>query len=143
MKGTVRRFSGGPSFQAPLLNISVPTTESIHFHHLMDMPLPFATDAAARLPYCHLPIMISKSFLEDGEWAGFYCTSFGSQSPHFDSPMRNIHFQVDDFGSTRHTLIIQANGVDSVGEFTLLGRMATDIGNMQFSKTYTGGTPQW
>ncbi len=55
-RGIVRNSWAAPSSPG----ISVPTTENIEFFSLMDMPLPFVADGAAKLPYCHLATMTSK-----------------------------------------------------------------------------------
>ena len=144
-KGTIREMNhlGIHSESAPPVQISVPTTESIRFRSFMDMPLPFAADIATALPFCHLASMTSKSFIEEGEWAGFYSMSIGPLHPRpFDPPMRGIRFQVcDDPELPARTL--DAKGEDGVGSFRLFGKIALNTGEITLEKQYDGQGPHW
>ncbi|KAL9579461.1 MAG: hypothetical protein Q9212_005095 [Teloschistes hypoglaucus] len=133
------------SYRSSADDIAVPTTESIDFHHLMDIPLPFTTDATARFQYCHLPKMTSKHFLEDGEWAGVYYahTRNGSNFPRFAPPMRNVRFQANLDPAQPRFVILEAGGRNALGEFSLQGRMEKESGQMTLKQVYTGGTPKW
>ena len=65
----LRRSSSPPSSPPPV----VPFVKEIPFHEIMDLPLPFSDKAVDRFQWCHMPIMTSKAFVEDGDWIG--CTS--------------------------------------------------------------------
>jgi hypothetical protein len=137
-RGIVRNSWAAPSSPG----ISVPTTESIEFFSLMDMPLPFVADGAAKLPYCHIATMTSKHFLEEGEWAGFYTVSTGAHELHIDWPMRGMRFRVCD-DPERPWRHLQAYGNDGIGDFSLSSSMASATGEMTMVKAYTGGTLRW
>lgn len=126
-------------------DIAVPATETIDFHHLMDMPLPFTTDATAQFQYCHLPKMTSKHFLEDGEWAGVYYarTRGGSNFPRFAPPMHNVRFRVNLDPAQPFFVSLEASGRNGLGEFSLRGRMEKESGQMTLEQVYTGGTQKW
>lgn len=135
VKGTIQR-PWPWSYPASQATVSIPTTESLDFCSIMDMPLPFAADIATRLPFCHLATMTSKSYVEDGEWVGFYNTSFGSPEVLFDMPMHGIRFQLRNDR-------LEASGEDGVGGFQLFGQLVLDTGEMSLTKRYNSGQPEW
>lgn len=140
-KGTVRETcKDTPSPQKP--KISVPTTENINFFDLMDILLPFAADGPAKIPYCHLPIMTSKAFLEEREWEGFCTLSNGIYELRIEYPMRGMRFVVSD-DPERPWQTLQANGEDGISTFSLSGRLAPDTGELRMVKAYTDGTLEW
>lgn len=124
----------------PPTEIVVPTTESINFHHLMDMPPPFATNTLSDFRFCHLSKMISKSYFEDGEWVGFYYTAFSRFEPrHFHPPMRNVRF-ITNFDPARtpsHSL--SARGQDATGQFSLQARLEDESGKISVNQKYAVG----
>lgn len=140
-KGTVREtWKNTPSPQRP--EISVPTTESIYLFDLMAIPLPFAADGPAKIPYCHLATMTSKAFLEEREWEGFCTLSDGICELRIEHPMRGMRFVVSD-DPERSWQNLQAYGDDGIGTFSLSGRLASDTGEFRMVKAYTDGTLEW
>ena len=121
----------------------VPTTETIDFHRLMDMPLPFASDTATALPLCHIAVMTSKCFLEEGEWTGVCSQSFHpSRAMRFSPPMRGMRFQTyDDLHQPVRNL--QTKGEDSVGSFHLRGKINLNSGEMMLEKQQEGRSHCW
>lgn len=131
-------------FWSPSTKVSVPTSTSILFHLMMDVPLPFSPNAAINFASCHLAKMTTADFLEDGDWAGFYSVPYRRGiSPSFDPPMRGIHFVVTANTDGRGLLVLQSRGEDSVGTFDLEGILAPETGYIAMSKTYSGGSPMW
>ena len=68
--------------------MSIPTSNSVPLHSIMDIPIPFSNSAAMDLASCHIAKMTTADFLEDGEWAGvlFNVSRFG-WIPTFPSPI--------------------------------------------------------
>jgi len=137
--GTVRQTKAAP-FARRRPDISVPTTESISFFNLMDMPLPFAADGAAKLPYCHLATMTSKAFLEEQEWAGFCAFSPRPHELLVEWPMHGMRFVVSDHPDG---LSLQTKGDDGRGGFLLYGRMTPDTGEMTLVRAYLDIEFRW
>lgn len=124
--------------------VSVPTSTSIPFHSMMDVPLPFSPDAAIKFASCHLAKMATLDFLEDGEWAGFYTVPQGRDHlPSFDPPMHNIHFVDASWGGDQNIQPLEGWGDDPVGPFGLEGQLAPETGHILMKKTYSGGFPVW
>ena len=61
--------------------MACPVPSQIPFSSMMDLPLPFSSDAAKAFATCHLVKMTKVKFLQDGEWTGVF-------SVHYD---RNIN----------------------------------------------------
>lgn len=53
-------------------SVAIPTSTSIPFHLMMDVPLPFFPDAPAKVATCHLATTTTVDFLKDGEWTGLH-----------------------------------------------------------------------
>lgn len=128
-----------------MLSIAVPTSTSIPFHLMMDVPLPFSPGAEMELASCHLAKMTTAGFLEDGEWAGFYSTSYGARGgpANFDPPMHGIRFATTTNSDSSATIDLHATGEDGVGTFSLDGKLLPVTGQMTFTKRYFGGFPKW
>lgn len=113
-----------------------PKLEKIPLKELLDFGLPFS-----ELPtYGKLPMIISRSFLEDGEWVGYYNLGMDIMNASIDPPMQRIRFQteeVDEHGKIK----LKSSGVDRVGGFDLTGWVRRD-GKVRINKDYAPG-PQW
>jgi hypothetical protein len=118
-----------------------PSSFDIPFLSFMDLPLPFSSDAAKEFGLCHLRTMTRPEFLEDGEWAGYYC--YSSPTPRvidFDAPMLGIRFVTRRSNVNSTTLGLSAAGVDSIGGFSLHGEIDVESGVATMRKQYVTGT---
>ncbi|KAK6542521.1 hypothetical protein TWF694_006472 [Orbilia ellipsospora] len=145
-----------------------PSGFEIPFESFMKLPEPFGDPAD--FVWCHLEIMTSKEFLEDGEWMGFYTYR---EYNRFDPAMFGLKFKVvepgeyeisrddctDDYDPNEWKTIdtenaevvhITAAGEDGVGEFKLFGQILRNTGKFVFTKIYVrdhdGGKqkgPKW
>ena len=122
--------------------IAVPTPTDIPLHLMLDVPLPFTSSAPMEILSCHLAKMTTVDFLEDGEWAGFYSVS-NSQFVYFDPPMHGIRFVATAQCGDPTVLSLQGSGEDDIGTFDLEGKLASETGNINLRKTYSGGSPAW
>ena len=113
----------------------VPTSTSIPFHSMMDIPLPFSSDAATKFASCHVANMTAGDFLADGEWAGFYSMSLDSGNVNF-GPMLYIRFSATTHSEGSTILDLHGTGMDAQGHFDLGGKIATDTGQISLRKTY-------
>ncbi|KAL8777066.1 MAG: hypothetical protein Q9194_002774 [Teloschistes cf. exilis] len=121
------------------VEIVVPTTESINFHHLMDMPPPFATNTLSDFRFCHLTKMISKSYFEDGEWVGFYYTTFSRfDPPHFLPPIRNVRFITNFDPARTPSRFLSARGQDATGQFSLQAGLEDESGKIHVNQKHLG-----
>lgn len=113
-----------------------PKADRIPLRELLDFGLPFTNLP----PGGKLPMIISRSFLEDGEWVGYYSLRMDIMGASIDPPMKRIRFQteeVDDHGK----IMLKSRGVDMVGGFDLTGWITTE-GKVRLNKDYAVG-PQW
>lgn len=123
--------------------LAVPDSYSIPFSDFMDLPLPFTEDATENFATCHLRQMTEPSFLEDGEWAGYYSVDIGEESTTtFDPPMHNIRFIVGE-PNEESLPIVGTGGRDGVGSFTLDGVMDSNTGALMIKKDYDNYGPHW
>ena len=124
--------------------VTVPTSTSIPFHFMMDVPLPFSPNAAIKFASCHLAKMTTVDFLEDGEWAGYYSLRhWRDERVPFDPPMHGIRFVGTTNSDSTTTLNLRGTGEDAVGAFDLEGKLAPETGHLVLRKTYSGGSPVW
>ncbi|CAD6574884.1 MAG: hypothetical protein ASARMPRED_006960 [Alectoria sarmentosa] len=118
-----------------VLVIPVPTSTSIPFHSMMDVPLPFSPNATTELASCHLAKMTTADFLEDGEWAGYYSYGLGG-SGGFDPPMHSIRFVATANSDSPTTLNLHGVGTDGIGSFDLDGKLVPETGQVLLKKVY-------
>lgn len=118
-----------------------PTTLNIPFHSFMDLPLPFSPNANEAFATCHLRTMTSTEFLQDGEWAGYYCFNGlrNQENVHFDPPMTGIRFVACEHDTEPKRLFLVAAGIDSVGSFHLQGDIDSETGKVMIMKQYSNG----
>lgn len=141
---------------APLVRTSqrVPLTHAYAPPETCDIP--FASLVRSSPPFCDLSDMaftsqyvgslVKSSFLEDGEWVGFYCHSMGlsdDMHPMLDPEMKGIHFEAVGEDPGGALLVTSSNGQDSVGNFNLWGSISSDSGLLMMFKSYQGGHPRW
>jgi hypothetical protein len=96
----------------------------IPFQSFMHLPIPFSKPPLNNLQSSYLPTMTSKSFLEDGEWVGYYTVPSTPLNPaRFDTPVHGIKFvtRPDPLGDA---FKIKGSGKDSHGDFELVGLIA-------------------
>jgi hypothetical protein len=106
----------------------------IPFQSFLNLPVPFSKSPLNNLQSSYLPTMTSKSFLEDGEWVGYYTVASTPLNPaRFDTPVHGIKFvtRPDPLGDA---LKIKATGKDSHGDFELVGLIAFD-GKVELKKS--------
>jgi hypothetical protein len=124
-----------------------PTTSRIPFASFMSLPLPFTPALAAATRPGNS--MITKGFLEDGEWQGYYSynptfASIGipiNRVPcRFDAPMRKIRFEVLN---TDSNLARATNGMDGIGPFGLDGTIELKTGKVHLVKQYLHSQLKW
>lgn len=132
-----------PGGSSRILAVAVPTSTSIPFHLMMDVPLPFSPNAGMELASCHLARMTTADFLEDGEWAGFYTIPNGPYSVIFDPPMHGIRFVVTANNDSPTTLNLHGTGEDGISTFDLDGKISPTTGQIILKKVYFGGAPAW
>ena len=125
-------------------SMAVPTSSSIPFHLMMDLPLPFSPSATTEFATCHLAKMTTADFLEDGEWTGFYSlSSIRQDTIAFDPPMHGIQFVATPQGGSSRTLKLRATGEDGIQAFDLEGEIVSETGRITLEKRYLGGHPTW
>jgi hypothetical protein len=98
----------------------------IPFQSFMNLPVPFSNSPLNNLQSSYLPTMTSKSFLEDGEWVGYYTVASTPLNPaRFDTPVHGIKFvtRPDPLGDA---FKINGTGKCSHGDFELVGLIAFD-----------------
>jgi hypothetical protein len=109
---------------SPTLTQAILPPSRIPFQSFMNLPVPFSKPPLNNLQSSYLPTMTSKSFLEDGEWVGYYTVMSTPLNPaRFDTPVHGIKFvtRPDPLGDA---LKIKATGKDSHGDFELAGLIA-------------------
>lgn len=124
--------------------LSVPTSNSIPFHSIMDAPLPFSPNATIDLASCHLAKMATTDFLGDGEWARYYSRSEGpGEYQHFYPSIRRIQIVATAGSDSASTLNLHGTGKDGIGAFDLDGKtLVLEIGQILLRKVYVRG-PVW
>ena len=91
--------------------MSIPTSNSVPLHSIMDIPIPFSNSAAMDLASCHTAKMTTAAFLEDGEWAGYYSTSHASGGyQHFHPPLHGIRIVATAGSDSASTLSLHGIG---------------------------------
>jgi hypothetical protein len=126
-----------------------PLPSRIPFRDLLDIPKPLQDDSATKFTTAHMERMTSAEFLQSGEWTGLYCYgSSTTQTITFDSPMCQIHFDVDGVREDQHSggetvlLVTSRTGKDAVGPFTLSGEVSQS-GAVRMYKSYTNSGFGW
>lgn len=118
--------------------LAVPTSTSIPFHSMMDIPLPFSPGAATKFASCHVAKMTTVDFLADGEWAGVISMSLGQDGADiFYPPMHDVHFSATASSEDPTILELHGTGVDAAGHFDLRGKVATDTGQISLRQKFT------
>jgi hypothetical protein len=121
------------------VNILPPSPGKMPLWTLMGLPMPFS--AVHSLDDGFLKTMTSTSFLQDGEWVGYYSTGLVlGERVRFDPPMQGIRFRAIPEASHIFPdhVELQADGLDNVGRFSLSGFVQED-GTASFIKTYAAG----
>ena len=113
----------------------------VPFTAFMDLEPPFSPDSVDKFSTCHIQKMVNATFLEDGEWVGYY-SIFGPPMM-VDPPMTGIYFETipEDHEYSHLSLEsfrVHARGTDSIGDFTLSGWMEKQTGNFEITKQYIG-----
>jgi hypothetical protein len=117
-----------------------PTTIEFPFLAFMNLPLPFSPNAIENFGTCHLSTMTSPAFIEDGEWAGYYCSSIPrADNVHFDPPMTGIRFVTSSRAYDPRKSGLSADGIDGIGAFHLQGEIDSDTGRILMRKQYSVG----
>lgn len=138
------RIRPQPNGLSQIPTMAVPTSSSIPFRLMMDVPLPFAPSATMEFASCHLAKMTTSDFLEDGEWAGFYSMSYGpDECMSFDPPMHGIRFVATATSNSPTTLDLHGTGEDGIAAFDLKGKIVPGTGQIFLRKVYSGGSPTW
>ena len=119
---------------------SFPSCNQIPFSSFMKIPLPFAKLSSEYFASCHLEAMTKPEFLIGDEWMGYYSYG-GSIVSGLDPPMRGIIFERYHV-EFAELVPLSAAGMDSVGAFTLRGRISCHNGQLAFVKQYING-PRW
>ncbi|KAG0646359.1 hypothetical protein D0Z07_8118 [Hyphodiscus hymeniophilus] len=115
---------------APLVlgETPLPSPSRIPFWDLLGEPMPFSNFSGIG----HLPVMTSRSFLESGEWVGYYDYSMNLRRARWDPHMKGIRFAAaPEFGRWA----FKASGSDGVGDFTLEGTVVMN-GEIEMKKIY-------
>ncbi len=117
-----------------------PTATNIPFQSFMDLSLPFSKAGLEEFQSSHLEVMVSKAFLEDGDWAAYYSIGMEARSQGdqmlFRPPMTDIRFSV--VGTEEERFQLAATGADPEGPLTADGSVDLD-GNMEMEETNWGG----
>ena len=109
--------------------VVLPSPDNIPFRDIFGVPVPFSSTMSS---FSHLPVMNSPSFLQNGEWVGYYNYTMDFSRTQWDPPMTGIRFTADpDNGN----FAVKASGVDSVAGFTLTGSVEPN-GDIQMRKDY-------
>lgn len=106
---------------------------------LMGLSMPYS--GVHSLGDGHLKTMTSASFLQDGEWVGYYSTGLVVDNrARFDPPMQDIRFRAIPEASDIFPdhVELEADGFDNVGTFSLSG-FVHENGTASFVKTYSAG----
>lgn len=121
-------------------NILLPYPRYMPLWAMMGLPMPFSGSHSFDEGF--LKMMTSTSFLQDGEWVGYYSMglALGSRDIRFDPPMQGIRFSAIPEPSDvfMDHVELNADGVDSIGLFSLSG-FVQDDGTIRFTKTYAAG----
>ena len=113
-----------------------PNGDQVPFSSFMKIPLPFLESSAIDFVSCHHLAMTTPAFLIGDEWVGYYSDS--SSITRLDPPMRSIIFERDhsESASIPEMLPLSTRGIDSVGAFTLVGKVDCGSGRFGFVKQY-------
>jgi len=141
---------------SPLHNTALPSPTKIPFNSFMHFlptifdknPAPDYEDEDDNVPFgmCH-DQMLSPDFLSSGRWTGYYSDQRRALGRRrFEPRMHSIQLVArDDFstpkwdvgGFTTYTIIdSQSRGTDSVGDFSLEGRVRHNDGDILLTKRY-------
>ena len=121
-----------------------PEACDILYTSLVRSPPPFCGLSDAAFTSQYVGSMVKSSFLEDGEWVGFYCHSrmlSEHSPPALDPEMEGIHFEVVGEDPDGALLVASSQGHDSIGHFQLRGSISPDTGLLKMFKSYQGGDP--
>ncbi|KAL9108132.1 MAG: hypothetical protein Q9227_007109 [Pyrenula ochraceoflavens] len=117
----------------------LPLPTEIPFKDFMALPPPFSQDCCRRFATCHLPAMLSPSFLCEGAWMGYYSNmSRRGLILDFDYEMSNIRFAVVEENSEALT-VTTSDAKDGIAAFTLTGTINKTTGYTTLVKQYHGG----
>ena len=142
----------GLGILAPLVRNSLrdahapPEACDVPLASLVRSPPPFFDLSDMAFTSQYVGSMVKSSFLEDGEWMGFYCHSMGlsdDMRPMVDPAMTGIHFEAVGETPGGALLVTSSNGQDSVGNFNLWESISADSGLLMMFKSYQGGHPRW
>ena len=114
-----------------------PSPEKVPLWALMGLQMPFS--GSTSLSEGYLKTLTSATFLEEGEWVGYYSSGLVlvvRREIRFDPPMHSIRFNV--LQQSPGIFELQADGIDNVGTFTLRGHVQS-IGKVSMVKTYAAG----
>lgn len=129
----------------PAASVVPPAVSNIPLFSVMDAPSPFPSKADGTFGMRHLRLMTSCKFLEEGEWAGYYCYSRDLRGTdanlqvHFDQPMHGIRFSTSTQIDDPTTLEVYATGMDDLDGFHLTGEISSQTGRVILRKRYAHG----
>ena len=127
-------------------SLSLPSPWTIPFHEHMNLPAPFAHSTPKNFGTSHLSCMTKKSFLESGEWGGYYSLPSGGFNLYetFDPPMYGIKLSITANHHRGELLDIKGTGgEDAVGSFMLDGNINVENGLLHLQKKYANYGPTW
>ncbi len=124
-----------------------PEATNIRYISLVGSSPPFGALSDTTFTRQYIESMVESSFLENGEWVGFYCHSLGMMShsmrPILDGEMQGIQFEVVGKAPGGALLVASSHGQDSIGQFHLWGSICPGSGLVTMCKSYMGGHPRW
>jgi hypothetical protein len=107
----------------------------------MTIPLPFLKSSATDFASYHLQTMTKRAFLVGDDWTGYY--TYGLNMSRVDPPMRGVIFESYAESATPGLVLLKARGVDSIGDFILVGEMTCGDGRLVFRKQYINARQSW
>ena len=126
--------------------IDLPSPWTVPFHETMDIAPPFTESVLQNFASCHLARMTDRSFLETGEWVGYYSVPSGgfNLQETFDPPMSGLRFSVSTNDQDPELVDVTGyGGIDAVGPFTLTGSINVTNGLVNLRKEYTDKVLEW
>ena len=135
----------GTRLDCPLLNcdcrkVRPPRAVDIPLRKSMCLPSPFSR-GTGEISSCHLNAMASRSFIEDGEWVGYYFYEFAPYLVDDDTylPMCNINFKTNGESKDGRIGLHASDGTDDGGPFELEGTLEVATGTLNMTMTHPGG----
>ena len=89
----------------------------------------------------HLPVMVTKEFIESGRWCGYYNVPSLAGPPEWDAMMHDIKFTV--LSNDSEQCVIHGRGVDGIGDLSISGTVEKANGRALLQKQYVHQHMSW